>query len=403
MKKFKFKAKNWSGNTVVGMLEVPSRIAALEVLRTNKLLPLSVEEDLGNFFSRTKETIFSNISGKQLANFTRQLSTMMTAGLPLTDALALLLEQTQGQGALQAVIENCLNSVRGGQSLATAMEKYKKQFGEAYVASIRAGEEGGVLEEILQKLSNNMEGDQEFRGKIKGALIYPAVVITGVVAVMFIMMVFVVPKMTSLYKDFGTKMPQMTLILISISTWAAKLWFLLPIAVIGGISVFNGMDKIPAWHLRRDKFLLKIPIMGKLMEQSILANTCRTLSMLLSAGVPLVESVIIVTRVADNEVFAQAYTRIASRVEKGFTLADSFSETRVFPVIVEQMVSTGEATGKLDEVLMRVSDYFTKEAEQSIKAITSAVEPLIMIMLGGVVGFLVVAIILPIYDLTSQF
>jgi type IV pilus assembly protein PilC len=403
MQKYRFRARNWSGVMVKGVMEAENRAMALEVLRGNKLVPLSIEETGHGLLDGMSGAFFGRVGYKQLANFTRQLSTMMTAGLALTDALSLLASQSEGQSSMHRIIEYCLNTVRGGQSLATALGKYSDEFGEAYVASIAAGEQGGVLEEVLSRLANTMEQEQEFRSKVKGAMIYPAVVILGIIGVVFVLLVFVIPKMTGLYKDFGAKMPAMTQFVIDLSSLVTKLWFLFPLVPIGLFVLLKTVNAKPEWKYQKDKLFLKIPLLGELSKISMVADICRTLSMLISAGVPLTEALQIVVKVADSEVYQQALTRISSRVEKGFSLADCFAETEVFPVIVNQMIATGEATGKLDEVLLRVADYFSKESESLVKGLTSAIEPLIMVMLGGVVGFLVISVIMPIYDLTSKF
>jgi len=217
------------------------------------------------------------------------------------------------------------------------------------------------------------------------------------------MMIFVIPKLTSLYTDFGSKMPASTQILMSMSSFATTWWFLFPLLIVGGMMFSKVADKTPDLKLKVDSYKLKIPILGELNTKTMLANTLRTMSMLLAAGISLVEALRIVSKVAGNEVYYRSYIRIAERVQKGFSVSNSFEETGVFPLIVEQMVSTGEATGKLDEVLLRASDYFATEAEQSVKSLTSAIEPIIMIVLGLGVAFLVVAVIMPIYNLTSQF
>jgi len=297
-----------------------------------------------------------------------------------------------------------LADVRGGMSLGASMEKYVNIFGQAYVASISAGEEAGVLEEILSKLANNLENENEFQGKVKGAMIYPTIVIVGMLIVMVVMMIFVIPKLTSLYADFGTaKMPAITQGLMAVSNWMAKLWFLFPILFLAPTIILKLGAKNSAFLLKKDKFILNLPIMGKLNQMTIMASTCRTLSMLLTAGIPLVEALRIVATVSGNEVYKNAYLAIADKVQKGFGISVSFENTAVFPVIITQMVATGEATGKLDEVLMKVASYFSVEAEQSVAALTSAIEPLIMVVLGIGVGFLVVAVVMPIYNLTSSF
>ena len=404
MAKFIYRAKDWAGKTVKGELEASHEKEVVESLRTNGLMPLEISIKSENIISEILHKVTGRISGKQISSFTRQLATMMTAGLPMTDALALLKNQQENESALYFILEKILSDVRGGMSLGSSMKKYVNIFGEAYVASISAGEEAGVLEEILSKLATNLENENEFQGKVKGAMIYPTIVIVGMLAVMVIMMIFVIPKLTSLYADFGTaKMPAITQGLMAVSSWMAKLWFLFPILFVAPSIILKAGAKNPVFNLKKDKFLLKIPILGKLTQMSVLASTARTLSMLLTAGIPLVEALRIVATVSGNEVFKQAYIEIADKVAKGFGISVSFENTSVFPLIVTQMVATGEATGKLDEVLMKVANYFSVEAEQSVGALTSAIEPLIMIVLGIGVGFLVVAVVMPIYNLTSSF
>jgi type IV pilus assembly protein PilC len=403
MSKFVYKAKDWTGKTVKGVLDMATKVQVIESIKSNGLVPLMVEEDKDNVFKEFYKRFAYRVKFKDIASMTRQLSTMMTAGLPLTDALQLLKNQLESNPPMYEILDYCLNQVRGGQPLGKSMTKYENIFGEAYIASISAGEEAGVLEEILAKLATSMENQNEFNGKVKGAMIYPMIVVIGMVAVAFIMMIFVIPKLTSLYTDFGSKMPASTQLLMSMSNFAINWWFLFPIFIVGGIMFSKFADKTPDLKLKVDSYKLKIPILGELNTKTMLANTLRTMSMLLAAGISLVEALRIVSKVAGNEVYYRSYVRIAERVQKGFSVSNSFEETGVFPLIVEQMVSTGEATGKLDEVLLRASDYFATEAEQSVKALTSAIEPIIMIVLGLGVAFLVVAVIMPIYNLTSQF
>lgn len=404
MAKFSYRAKDWSGKLVKGELDLTDEKEVIESIKGNGLIPLSVDPVGGGFLAELNKKIKGRVSQKQISSFTRQLSTMMTAGLALTDALALLKNQMEAGSGMYNILDDTLEKVRGGISLGKALEVYKNVFGEAYIASISAGEEAGVLEEILGKLAQNLENEDAFRGKVKGAMIYPIIVIIGMVLVVFVMMIFVVPKMLGLYADFGTaELPMATKILMGFSGFMVKTWYVLPILVVGGISLYRIGVKMPEFRLKKDRMILKIPIIGKLTETSIMANTCRTLSMLLTAGISLVEALKIVASVAGNEVYLRAYLEIAEKVQKGFSISVSFENTAAFPVIVNQMISTGEATGKLDEVLMRVSDYFARESEEAVKAMTAAIEPAIMIVLGVGVGFLMIAVMMPIYNLTSSF
>ena len=302
------------------------------------------------------------------------------------------------------ILDYTLTTVRGGQSLGDALKRYQDVFGEAYVASVDAGESGGVLQEILTKLADGLEDQNEFQGKVKGAMIYPVIVVVAMVIVAAIMMIFVIPKLLGLYADFGTaKLPASTQALMTMSNFMAKWWFIFPVIFFAVATMIKAGSGSHEFRMKLDGLKLKIPIMGVLITKTILANTTRTLSMLLAAGIGLVEALKIVAKVAGNEVYLTAYEKIAERVQKGFSISNSFEEQVIFPPIINQMVGTGEATGKLDEVLMKVADYFSTEAEQSVKALTSAIEPLIMIVLGLGVGFLVIAVIMPIYNLTSSF
>lgn len=402
MTRFFYKAKDWSGKTIKGALDSEDKKGALESIKGGGLVPLSIVQESDSIINELYKRIFSRVSGKQISNFTRQLSTMMTSGLALTDALSLLKNQTDNKAMMFEILEHVLETVQGGHSLADGLGKYGTVFGDAYIATIAAGEEGGVLEEVLNKLADTLERQEEFTGKVKGAMIYPIIVVIAMVVVATLMMVIVIPKLMGLYTDFGAKMPASTQIMMNMSNFMTKFWFLIPIVITGFLLLFRIGDQNTNFRLKRDIYKLKIPILGTLTKKTILATTIRTMSMLLSAGIQLVDALKIVASVADNELFRGAYLKISERVQKGFSISSSFEETEVFPVIVNQMVATGEATGKLDSVLLKVSDYFAAEAEQSVKSLTSAIEPLIMIVLGLGVAFLVVAVLMPIYNLTAS-
>jgi len=402
MTKFFYKAKDWNGKTIKGVLDSQDKKSALESIKSGGLVPLSIVAESNSVFNDIYKKVFSRINLKQISNFTRQLSTMMNSGLALTDALSLLKNQIDKKSLMFEIMDHTLSTVQGGHSLADGLGKYKKDFGEAFIASIDAGEEGGVLEDVLTKLADNLEKQNEFASKVKGAMIYPVIVVIGMILVVIIMMVFVIPKLMGLYSDFGATMPASTQFLMNISGFMTKFWFMIPVIIVGFFALFKVGNENANFRLKKDIYKLKIPIIGTLSQKTILATTIRTMSMLLSAGIPLVEALKIVSSVSANELYRDAYLRISERVQKGFSIANSFEETGVFPVIVNQMVATGEATGKLDSVLLKVSDYFSSEAEQSVKSLTSAIEPLIMILLGLGVAFLVIAVLMPIYNLTSS-
>ena len=222
MKKYNYRVRDWSGKASKGVIEAESIAGAVESIRSSGFVPLKVTEEQKGILSKININSLSGVPKKQISNFTRQLATMMTAGLPLTDALSLLKEQSEKQAGLGEILEDVLSKVRGGSSLAKALEKYEKNFGRAYIASVEAGEEGGVLESILTKMADNMEVENEFKGKVKGAMVYPVIVVIGMIIVMIIMMLFVIPKLATLYDDFSIPVLESTSLTLAVSTHRLK-------------------------------------------------------------------------------------------------------------------------------------------------------------------------------------
>lgn len=401
MKKFSFKAKNWQGKSVDGVVEAQSRKSAIKLLKERELVVISISEKKEDIFEKFQKLFLMHVSLGQVVTFTRQLSTMIEAGLPLTDALTLL--EKQSQGKMKTIIEEALAEVQSGEPFAKALKKHEKTFGKAYVASVAAGEEGGVLDKVFKRLADNLEKRKEFLGKVKGAMIYPVIVVVGMILVTFIMMIFVIPKMTALYTEFDAQMPLPTRILMGIADFSANYFWIFPILGIVGYFIFRAYRNTPEGRMKIDELKLKVPIIGPLIKNTILTQISRTLGTLLGTGVPMVQALEIVGEATGNEVYAEGLRRASGRVEKGFPLSESIEENPNFPLIISQMVSTGEETGKIDTVMEDVAHYFSVQAEEKVKTLTSAIEPLIMIILGIGVGFLVIAIILPIYNLTSQF
>lgn len=381
-----------------GVVEAQSLQSATTVLRGQSLVIIELH-DLGDgtsIFNFGKKVKFDDI-----VNFTRQLSTMIGAGLPLTDALAIL--EVQVSPILQSKVAQILRSIEGGSTFAEALSAHPDAFSKVYIALIRAGEAAGVLDTVLTRLADNLESEREFRAKTKGALIYPVIVLVGMTVVAMVMMIFVLPKLTAMYKDFNAELPTVTKILIGVSNFASRFWYVVVLAFFGLMYGMQLWKKTKSGALQFDRMLLKVPIYGKIKLMVMMAEFTRTLALLASAGVSLVEALSIVKDVVGSEILSEALLVVGKDVEKGNPLATSLARHQVFPMIVSQMVSVGEQTGKLDEILNRVAAYFEVESEHEIKNLSTAMEPLIMIVLGLGVGFLIVAIIVPIYNLTSAF
>jgi type IV pilus assembly protein PilC len=397
---FEYTAKDQQGNKVKGKIEAQTKSQAAKVLRDKKLIIISLKKPSAVIGGDLLDSL-NKVSSADIVTFTRQFSTMIASGLPLTDALNIL--QAQSKPQFSKIISEVLRDVQGGSTLGSSMEKHIDTFPPVYIALIRAGEAAGVLDDIMKRLADNLEKQQDFRAKTKGALIYPAIVTIGMIIVSIVMMVFVVPKLTVMYEDFGAELPVATQLLINLSDFMANFWYLFLVSLGAGFYFLRAWQKTKKGKYEYDKFLIKLPIMGNLRVKTILSELTRTLSLLVASGITILEALNIVANSIDNEVFKKAIQDSAKQVEKGMPLAETMAQTNVFPQILPQMISVGEETGKLDEVLLKVSKYFESEAENLIRNLTTALEPLIMIVLGVGVGFLIIAIVMPIYNLTSQF
>lgn len=397
---FKYTAKNEHSETVKGKVEAQNKTQAVQILKNRNLFVVNLAlESEGSFtiFS----AIFSGVKYNDIVNFTRQLSTMITAGLPLTEALSIL--EQQGKPAMVKVISELLKEIEGGSTFSKALGKFPNHFTKVYTQLVRAGETAGVLDEVLQRLADNMEKDKEFKAKTKGALIYPAIVLIAMLIVGTIMMVVVVPKLTDMYKDFGAELPGPTQFLIDFSNFVTKTWYLLFGLVGVGLFALKRWSKTKKGAVEIAKFQFKIPIYGLLRKKVILTELTRTMALLLSAGISLLQVLEIVSEASSSVIYQDELKKSAKQVEKGIAFAQTVSNQDLFPIILSQMVSVGEETGKLDEVLLKISAYFQSESEHEIKNLTTALEPFIMIVLAVGVGFMTIAIIMPIYSLTSQF
>jgi type IV pilus assembly protein PilC len=397
---YRYSVKNQYGDGLKGRVEAQNPEQAVNILRSRGLLVVSVQPEVQDIMTYINDNFFG-VKQNEVVNFTRQLSTMITAGLTLTESMTILHQQSTGP--FGKVLTELLHEVEGGSSFAKALASHEKLFSPVYIQLVRAGETAGLLDNVLSRLAETLEKQKEFRAKTKGALIYPLIVIIVMLAVGFIMMVFVVPKLTDMYKELGADLPLLTRLLIGTSGFFASFWWLIIGLVVAGIVAFQSWYRTKEGHLTWDRFLLKMPVMGVLRQKIVLTEFCRTLGLLVSAGVSVLEALEILAKGVDNQVYQNAILDSRADVEKGIALSQSLSKFAEIPPILSQMIAVGEETGKLDEVLLKLSKYFESESEQAVKNLTTAFEPAIMITLGLGVGLLVVAIIMPIYNITASF
>lgn len=400
MNKYRYKVKDENGKSITGLLEAKDIDQAVLILRSKKLLIVGLNEEKDNEISELLRQ-FDRVKQNDLVNFTRQMSTMVAAGLPLTEALSIL--KTQSAPAMARVVTKVLQEVEAGSSLSDALEVSSNVFPRVYIALVRAGEAAGVLDEILKRLASSMEKQREFSSKTKGAFVYPVIVTIGMIAVGVIMMVFVVPKLTEMYKDFGADLPLPTKILMAVSDMFIKYGYVMLAVVGAGLYFFRKWAKTEVGNLLLEEFIFKIPIVGNLQKQMIFAEFTRTLGLMIGAGISILEALRIVADAMGSRLLGMKVLAVADKVEKGQPLAGTLAQVQEFPPIVAQMVAVGEQTGKVDEILEKLAIYFEGESETAVKALTTALEPLIMVVMGIGVGLLVMAVIMPIYNLTSKF
>lgn len=399
---FNYSGRDKEAKLISGLVEAPSAQSAAKLLRERGYFVVSIREARSQSAPSGAFVKFQKVGFRDVVNFTRQLSTMITAGLSLPETLTILRTQTTNK-AMAQLIEDIEHQIVGGGNLADALLRHPKAFSPIFVALVRAGESSGTLDSVLTRLADTLESRAEFQSKVKGAMVYPVIIIFGMVGVVAVMMTVVIPKLTDLYRDFGIELPATTQLLISVSNFSVRFWWLVAAVMVGIVSLFGKWRRTPIGELMVDTFLLKIPLFGDLTKKVLLVEFTRTLAMLISSGIHILQGLSTLRDSLGNVVFRNAIDEIGKKVEKGFPLGDSFAQHSVFPPIVSQMMKVGEETGKLDDTLVKLSRYFETESEHLVRGLTTAIEPVIMVVLGAGVGFIVISIITPIYNLTSQF
>lgn len=397
--KFKFTAKDANSKLVYGDIEAPSVEKVGDILKSRDLFVLDVKESSGGFGGFKLRS--SGVGEGEVVLFTRQFATMISAGLSVSRCLEVLLEQTT-KPSFKSIIDDIQMQVSGGTPLSTAFGKYPAVFSNAYVSLCKAGESSGKLDDIMLKLADTMEKDKDVKGKFKTAMIYPMIIIIAMVGVFVMMMVVVVPKLAELYETMGVDLPLMTKVMIGISSFMLAYKFILVPVIIGGIFVLRSFLATTKGREFMSEFMFALPVIGavnKLKEYSLFS---RTLSMLLTSGVSMVESLHISSEVASNLALKRAVSDSLLQVEKGVPLSESMSQTKIFPPMIYKMVQVGEETGNLDEVLGRVSIYYANETDTAVARLSAALEPFILVFLGVGVGTLILSIITPIYKITTS-
>jgi len=394
-----WKGKNSYGEKRKGEIETPDQAAALSQLKRMRISDPVIKEKPKDLFASIP-FFQPKITGKDIVVFTRQLSTMIDAGLPLVQCLDILSSQ-QENVTLKRVLKEIQRDVESGTTFADSMRKHPKVFDNLYSNMIEAGETGGILDTILSRLALFMEKTMALKKKIKGAMTYPTICLAISVLILAVILIFVIPVFEEMFTSFGSTLPVPTQIVINMSNFFKGnfIFIFLGLAVL--IFLFKKIYSTEKGRLRIDAALLRAPVFGVLIRKVAVAKFTRTLSTMLQSGVPILEALQVVARTAGNKVIELAVFRVSDSIAEGRPIAEPLAETGVFPNMVVQMINVGESVGALDTMLEKIADFYDEEVDQTVENLTAMIEPFMMVFLGGMIGGLVVAMYLPIFKIAS--
>ena len=402
MPTFTYKAKSPNGLTIEGLVESTDLKSANEKLKAQKLVPIEVNEKKEPLINVIKKKLGLGGKGpvpsKSLVLFSRQMSTLVSAGVPIVQGLAILGEQIEHPGFKEVVLA-VRADIEGGLSIAEAMKKHPHAFPDLYVSMIKAGEVGGILDTILERLSSYLENAEALKAKVKSAMMYPIVVCSIAGAVTVFLLVFVIPTFKTIFESFGAELPLPTRILIMVSD-TMKHYVLVIIALpFVGKWAFGRFYATPAGHKFVDAKMMTIPIFGVLMKKVAVAKFTRTLGTLIKSGVPIIQGLDTVAQTAGNVVVEEAILSAKASIREGSRIADPLRKSGIFPPMVIQMISVGEETGALDTMLTKIADFYDQEVDTAVKGLTSMIEPIIIVVMGLVIGTIVICMFMPMFGL----
>jgi type IV pilus assembly protein PilC len=392
-------AETKKGRKLKGELEAASEQIARAQLKKRNLNVLKIKPKPKDIFESIP-FMQPKVTNKDIVVFTRQFSTMIDAGLPLVQGLNILADQSTNP-TFRVILKQITKDVEGGSTLAEAMRKHPKVFDDLFVNLVAAGEVGGILDTILQRLATFIEKSADLRSKIKGAMTYPLVVVAIAIIVIAVILIFVIPVFQEMFASFGSALPLPTQMVVNMSDFMKSnfIWVILAFVAMG--FAYKQYRNSKGGRKTTDNLFLRLPIFGDLLKKTAVARFTRTLGTMLSSGVPILDSLEIVAKTAGNVVIEEIIYDVRGSIAEGQTIAEPLSENDIFPGMVIQMISVGEATGALDTMLDKVADFYDKEVDNAVDALTSMLEPLLMLFLGGAIGGLVVAMYLPIFSMAG--
>jgi len=384
------------GDIQTGEIDLKTKEEVLQFLQRQKLIPVSVREKPRQLSLR----IGTGVSTRDIVIFTRQFATMINSGLPLVQSLDILAEQTENE-VLRKNIQDVLYDVESGHTLADALAKHPKIFTDLYVNMVAAGEAGGILDTILLRLATFLEKNDALIRKIKGAMIYPAVIFGVAISAVAILLIFVIPTFQQMFDSAGIPLPLPTRVVIGMSQFLQSFWWAVGAGAVGLVVLLRQSYRTDGGRLAMDRALLAFPVLGDLLRKAAVARFTRTLGTLVSSGVSILEGLEITAKTSGNRVIHDAVMGSRASIAGGETIAGPLKESGVFPPMVVQMINVGEQTGGLDEMLTKIADFYDEEVDAAVEALLSALEPVMIVVLGVIVGGMIVAMYLPIFDMIN--
>jgi len=399
---YTYTVRDRTGREITGSLEAENVDVLSGKLRQMGYFVVSIEEAKISMAKKELHIFGAKVKGEDVTIFTRQFATMINAGLPLIKCLSVLAQQTDSK-TLADVIVDCQKDVEAGRSLSEALSKHPEAFSNLYVSMVRAGELGGMLDDVLLRVANQMEREQEIRRKIKSAMTYPIAVLAITLLLLTAMIVFVVPNFAGMFEDMGGELPTFTKMLVSLSHFVGGFGGLIMIAVIIGLVIgFRRFKATATGRMAVDRLKLHLPMVGPLFHKTAMSKFSRTLGTLLSSGVPILGALEITGETTGNMVVTKALDKVKDGVKEGETIAAPLAQAKVFPPMVTQMIAIGEETGALDVMLAKVSEFYDSEVNAAVDGLTSTIEPLLIMFLGLAVGTIVIALYLPIFRVITM-
>jgi type IV pilus assembly protein PilC len=407
MATFSYIALDSKNNPVNGTLDQPDRNSAINALTKQNLRPISIKEtkskksgiDLNNLFSSNK------VKSEQLVMFTRQLSTMIGAGVPILRALTSMASHLTESPALKKILTNVIRDVEAGATLGDALAKYPATFDDIYVNMVRAGETAGILDDILKQLAAQQEKSSKMHKKIRSSMAYPVVLLSITVIAFFGLMIFIIPQLGKILKDLGgpdTQLPALTLFMLGVSSFIIQYWYAIIAVIVLIIFAFSSYSKTPKGRFQIDSLLLKTPVIKNLIMKTVIARFTRTFSALIEAGVAVLEALSVTSRAVGNSVYKAALDDAEVKVKNGKSLSSVIEANPLFPPIVSQMLAVGEETGQTGTVLVKVAEYYEEEVDVAIGGLSTIIEPIMIVIMGAMVGLIAASVMLPIAGMAQS-